>query len=204
VGPQPMQVSSLAIFFISLMLSTVLCIPSTVLSLVKANTSIGRYQNTSSFVSYQDATLGIKFQYPENWKKILHYSANNSRIEFISPLQSQFEIFPPSFGVSVSNATSNLTLDRLSKTIIEKGRQSMTDFKLLQSNITKVGGIPAQKIVYTFISPDPSLQIQFQTMDILVIKSDRIYTISYTESRAQYANYLSTIEQIVNSFEIKR
>ena len=197
-------VSSLAIFFIPIMLSTVLFFPSNILSVVKANTSIGRYQNTSNFVSYQDATLGIKFQYPEDWKKIVHYSANNSRIEFISPLQSQFEIFPPSFVVSVSNTTSNLTLDRISKAIIDKGRQSMTDFNLLQSNITEVGSIPALKLIYTFISSDPSLQLHFQTMDILTIKTNRLYTISYTESRAQYTNYLSTIEHIVHSFEITK
>jgi len=174
------------------------------LSAVKANTSIGSYQNTSNFVSYQDATLGIKFQYPEDWKKIVHYSANNSRIEFISPLQSQFEIFPPSFAVSVSNITSNLTLDRISKAIIDKGRQSMTDFNLLQTNISEVGSIPALKLIYTFISSDPSLQLHFQTMDILTIKTNRLYTISYTESRAQYTNYLSTIEHIVHSFEITK
>ena len=197
-------VSSLAIFVIPLMLSIVLFFPSNMLSAVKANTSIGSYQNTSNFVSYQDATLGIKFQYPEDWKKIVHYSANNSRIEFISPLQSQFEIFPPSFVVSVSNITSNLTLDRISKAIIDKGRQSLTDFNLLQSNITEVGSIPAQKLIYTFISSDPSLQLHFQTMDILTIKTNRLYTISYTESRAQYTNYLSTIEHIVHSFEITK
>ena len=196
--------SSLAIFVIPLMLSIVLFFPSNMLSAVKANTSIGSYQNTSNFVSYQDATLGIKFQYPEDWKKIVHYSANNSRIEFISPLQSQFEIFPPSFVVSVSNITSNLTLDRISKAIIDKGRQSMTDFNLLQSNITEVGSIPALKLIYTFISSDPSLQLHFQTMDILTIKTNRLYTISYTESRAQYTNYLSTIEHIVHSFEITK
>jgi len=197
-------VSSLAIFVIPLMLSIVLFFPSNMLSAVKANTSIGGYQNTSNFVSYQDATLGIKFQYPEDWKKIVHYSANNSRIEFISPLQSQFEIFPPSFVVAVSNTTSNLTLDRISEAIIDKGRQSMTDFNLLQSNMTEVGSIPVQKLIYTFISSDPSLQLRFQTMDILTIKSNRLYTISYTESRAQYTNYLSTIEHIVHSFEITK
>ena len=197
-------ISSLAIFVIPLMLSIVLFFPSNMLSAVKANTSIGSYQNNSNFVSYQDATLGIKFQYPEDWKKIVHYSANNSRIEFISPLQSQFEIFPPSFVVSVSNITSNLTLDRISKAIIDKGRQSMTDFNLLQSNITEVGSIPALKLIYTFISSDPSLQLHFQTMDILTIKTNRLYTISYTESRAQYTNYLSTIEHIVHSFEITK
>jgi PsbP-like protein len=197
-------VSSLAIFFIPIMLSIVLFLPSNILSAVKTNTSIGRYQNTSNFVSYQDATLGIKFQYPEDWKKIVHYSANNSRIEFISPLQSQFEIFPPSFVVSVSNTTSNLTLDRISKVIIDKGSQSVRDFNLLQSNITEVGSIPAQKLIYTFISSDPSLQLQFQTMDILIKKSNQLYTISYTESRAQYTNYLSTIDHIIRSFEITK
>ncbi|MDQ6667021.1 MAG: hypothetical protein M3Y53_02215 [Thermoproteota archaeon] len=191
-------VSPLAIFLTTITLSIVIS-PVNILSAAKANTSIGRFQNTSSFVSYQDAILGIKFQYPENWKKVVHYSANNSRIEFFSPLQSQLEVFPPSFLVGVSKTT--LTLDGLSKTILDKARQSIMDFNLLQSNSTEVGGIPAQQLVYTFKSSDPSLQLHFQTMDILMIKSNWLYTFSYTESRAQYANYLSTIEQIVHSFE---
>jgi hypothetical protein len=190
-------VSSLAIFFTTITLSIVIS-PANILS---ANMSIGRFQNASSFVSYQDAALGIKFQYPENWTKIVHYSANNSRIELISPLQSQLEVFPPSFVVAVSKPTGNLTLDGVSTTILVKARQSMMDFNLLQSNSTKVGGIPAQQLIYTFMSSDPSLQLHFQTMDILMIKSSWLYTLSYTESRAQYANYLSTIEQIVHSFE---
>jgi hypothetical protein len=70
--------------------------------------------------------------------KIIHYSANNSRIEFISPLQSQLEILPPSFLVGVSKTTSKLTLDGLSKTILNKARESMMDFNLLQSNSTEV------------------------------------------------------------------
>jgi hypothetical protein len=107
------------------------------LSAVRVNMSISRCQNTSSFVSYQDAALGIKSQYLENWIKIVHYSANNSRIEFISPLQSQLEIFPPSFLVGVSKTTSKLTLDGLSKTILNKARESMMDFNLLQSNSTE-------------------------------------------------------------------
>lgn len=78
----------------------------------------------------------------------------------------------------------------------------MMDFILLQSNITEVGGIPAQKLIYTFISSDSSLKLQFQTMDTMRTKSKRLYTISYTESRMQFNNYLSTIEQIVHSFEI--
>ena len=63
-------VSSLAIFSTATTLSIVIS-PANILS---ANMSIGRFQNTSSFVSYQDAALGIKFQYPENWMKIVHYS----------------------------------------------------------------------------------------------------------------------------------
>lgn len=69
---------------------------------------------------------------------MVHYSANNSRIEFISPLQSQLEIFPPSFLVGASKTTSKLTLDGLSKSILNKARESMMDFNLLQSNSTEV------------------------------------------------------------------
>jgi hypothetical protein len=158
--------------------------------------SISRCQNTSSFVSYQDAALGIKSQYLENWIKIVHYSANNSRIEFISPLQSQLEIFLPSFLVGASKTTSKLTLDGLSKTILNKARESMIAIKQHRS-----GSISAQQLIYTFKSSDTSLQLPFRTMDILMIKSNSQYTFSYTESRAQYANILSTTEQNVHSFE---
>lgn len=75
---------------------------------------------------------------------------------------------------------------------------------LLHSNIIEVGGGPAQKLIYTFNGSDPSLQLHFKTLDILIIRSNRPCTISYAESIAQYANYLSTIEQIVYSFEIKK
>ena len=193
-------VSPLVIFLTTITLSIVIS-PANILSAVKANMPIGRFQNTSSFASYQDAALGIKFQYPENLMKIVHYSANNSRIEYISPLQSQLELFPPSFLVGVSKNTSKLTLDGSSKTILDKARESMMDSNLLQSISTEVGSIAAQQLIYTFKSSDPSSQLHFQTMDILMIKSNWLYTFSYTESRAQYDNYLSTIEQIVNSFE---
>ncbi len=196
-----MQIVSPLVIFLTTITLSIVNSPANILSAVKANMPIGRFQNTSCFVSYQDAVLGIKFQYPEIWKKIVHYSANNSRIEFFSPLQSQLEIFPPSFLVGVSKTPSKLTLDGLSKTTLDKARQSMMDFNLLQSNSTEVGGIPAHELIYTFKSSDPSLQLQFQTMDILMIKNNWLYTFSYTESRAQYANYLSTIEQIVHSFE---
>lgn len=77
------------------------------------------------------------------------------------------------------------------------------DSNLLQSNRTEVGSIAEQQLIYTFKSSDPSLQLHFQTMDILMIRSNWLYMFSYTKSRAQYANYLSTIERIVNSFETK-
>jgi hypothetical protein len=105
--------------------------------------------------------------------------------------------------VGVSKTTRDLTLDGSSKTILDKARESIMDSNLLQSNRTEVGSIAAQQLIYTFRSSDPSLQLHFQTMDILMIKSNWLYTFSYTESRAQYANYLSTIEQIVNSYETK-
>jgi hypothetical protein len=84
-------------------------------------------------------------------------------------LQSQLEILPPSFLVGVSKTTSKLTPDGLSKTTLDKARQSMMDFNLLHSSSTEYGTNPAQQLIYTFESSDP-LQLNFQTMDILMIE----------------------------------
>jgi hypothetical protein len=72
--------------------------------------------------------------------------------------------------VAVSKTTSNLTLDGLSKTILDKSRQAMMDFNLLLSNSTKVGTIPAQQLLCTFMSSDHSLQLHPQTLDIWMME----------------------------------
>ena len=187
---------------ISLLMSTmVLSIETSLGATVQGNNlTQGPSQNSSQFVSYQDPILGIKFQYPVSWKKAVHYSANTSRIDFFAPLASQSEIFPPSLVISISNTTQNSTLAEITKAILAKAKQSVLEFNLLQSNVTELAGVPAQKLVYTFRSLDPSVDVHFQTMNIWMIKGNRIYTVSYTESTSQYADYLQTIEKIISSF----
>jgi hypothetical protein len=192
----------LLILIISVMILTVVLSIETSLgatgqgsNLIKDNS-----QNTSQFVSYQDKTLGIQFQYPVSWKKAVHYSANTSRIDFFAPLSSQSEIFPPSLVIAISNSTQNSTLAEITKAILAKAKQSMLEFDLLQSNVTELAGIPAQKLVYTFRSLEPSVDVYFQTMNILMVKGNKLYTISYTESTSQYGDHLPAIESIIGSF----
>jgi hypothetical protein len=79
----------------------------------------------------------------------------------------------------VSKTTSKLTLDGLSKTILDKAKESMMDFNLLHSNSSEVGSIAAQQLIYTFKNSDPSLQLHFQTMDILMIEQLAIHFLLY-------------------------
>ena len=187
---------------ISLMMSTIVVSIETPLGATGQGNNMTKdlSQNSNQFVSYQDTTLGIKFQYPVSWHKAVHYSANTSRIDFFAPLASQSEIFPPSVVISVSNTTQDSKLAEITKAILAKAKQSMSEFNLLQFNVTELAGFPAQKLVYTFRSLDPSVDVHFQTMNIWMIKDKRIYTISYTESTSQYADHLPTIENIIGSF----
>jgi len=199
----PIRVLLLSLLLvISLLMSTVVFSIETSLGATGQGNNLtqGLSQNSSQFVSYQDTILGIKFQYPLSWKKAVYYSANTSRIDFFAPLASQAEIFPPSLVISISNTTQNSTLAEITKAILAKAKQSMLEFNLLESNVTELAGVPAQKLVYTFRSLDPSVDVHFQTMNIWMIKGNRIYIVSYTESTSQYADYLPTIEKIIGSF----
>ena len=159
---------------------------------------------TSTFVTYQNATMNIKIGYPSVWKTTEHISANTKVLEFIAPPESHMDTFPPVVTVSVRNLTlsNNVTLDMYTKENLNEAKRSLPSFELVESNDTTLSNLKAHKIVYTFVSPNPSAQLHFQTMNIWTIQDDKVYTFTYSDSRLEYSRHLPIIQKMVDSFKI--
>jgi hypothetical protein len=139
------------LFFSPLVTSTMYTAP---LQLAIAQTTTPtKTTNSNAFLIYENnSTLGVKIQYPSNWEKQENGTKQDTQtdvVTFHSPIVN-------------SNANLDITIDDISDqkgmTIIQYAnqnladlKQSLTDFKLIESNTNSVviAGLPAYKTVYT-------------------------------------------------------
>ncbi|HZA07155.1 MAG TPA: PsbP-related protein [Nitrososphaeraceae archaeon] len=156
----------------------------------------------NKFLVYTNPNQGIRIDYPANWKLDEHPYADKFVAHLTSTLKNSSDVSPATFAVSVETLKKNISLDNYTNTNLAKAKQSLPRFQLIESNATTLAGIPAHKIVYTFLSPDPAIQIPFTSMNIWTIKQGKAYNISYTQARSQFAKYLEVTEHMINSFTI--
>ena len=156
----------------------------------------------NKFLVYTNPNQGIRIDYPANWKLDEHPYADKFVAYLTSTLKNSSDVSPATFTVSVETLKKNISLDNYTNTNLAKAKQSLPRFQLIESNATTLAGIPAHKIVYTFLSPDPAIQIPFTSMNIWTIKQGKAYNISYTQARSQFAKYLEVTEHMINSFTI--
>lgn len=156
----------------------------------------------NSFLVYANPNHGIRMDYPANWKLDEHPYADKFVAHLTSTLKNSSDVSPATFTVSVETLKKNISLDNYTNANLVKAKQSLPRFQLIESNATTLAGIPAHKIVYTFLSPDPAIQIPFTSMNIWTIKQGKAYNISYTQARSQFTKYLEVTEHMINSFTI--
>jgi eukaryotic-like serine/threonine-protein kinase len=156
----------------------------------------------NNFLVYSNPNHGIKIDYPANWKLDEHPYTDKFIALLTSTLKNSSDVAPATFTASVETLKKNISLDNYTNANLAKAKQSLPHFQLIDSNATILAGIPAHKIVYTFVSPDPAIQIPFKSMNIWTIKQGKAYNISYTQTRSQYNKYLGVIEHMINSFSI--
>jgi serine/threonine-protein kinase len=156
----------------------------------------------NNFLVYTNPIHGIRIDYPANWKLDEHPYADRFVAHLTSSLKNSSDVSPATITISVETLKKNISLDNYTNTNLAKAKQSLPRFHLIESNATTLAGIPAHKIVYTFLSPDPAIQIPFTSMNIWTIKQGKAYNISYTQARSQFTKYLEVTEHMINSFTI--
>jgi|SRR6188472_346627 len=184
-----------------LMVMSVLLLPSAIITQIASAQT-----NDGIFLTYQSHTYGFKIQYPSNWEKLefaqgIEEEHRNIVVNFLSPAgEGTSNTFREYLIIEVGNSTSHdESLTQYVTTQIHL-RQALPNFNLVESTLTSVsGGNPAHKIVYTYSNPIVGIT---KAMDILTIKSDKLYFLSYNADAVKYSRYLPIIQKVIDSFQI--
>jgi hypothetical protein len=127
-----------------------------------------------------------------NKKAILH---DNIVVGFGIPKENPTDLSFDSLYVRLLDIPANYTISL--NDFIELNRGDLKDtrpkFSLIESTPTTLGGVPAYQIVYTDIGQ--------KKLGISVINGNKAYMVSYGARPERYLKYLSTVEQMIASFE---
>jgi hypothetical protein len=78
--------------------------------------------------------------------------------------------------------------------------KSLPDFKLIESNIFSLADSSAEKLVYNYSNPEVGVT---KVMDVLIIKDEKLYLLSFNSDAAKYNNYLPRIQKMLGSFQFR-
>ena len=157
----------------------------------QSNTNQTPSNGNSTFLTYKKPTYGIQIQYPSTWIKVVHSS--NEIVRFISPPGT----VPVSLGIIVRTGASQLVpLQVYVNAGIDVLKKIFSGFNLISSNETTVGGVPAQKMVYTANLPS-GLKLKF--LQYFAIRDNTSYVITSGTLPGDFATYLPTLQRMISS-----
>ena len=150
--------------------------------------------NNTNATTASSPALGIQMGYPSEW---IVNDLGNGTIRFSSPLRTDLMRLT----VNVVNLPLNITLDKIVEQNLNRSKQQLSNFSLIESNATTISSEnqSAHKIVYTNTNKNPNFPLKFKTMQIFSIKDGQLITISYVSEDSQYFRYLPTIENMIDS-----
>jgi hypothetical protein len=152
----------------------------------------------SNFLLYENPTLGIKIQYPADWEEINGQA--DSKVTFISPLQSNLDMYRDNVMITIKSLSKNMTLDEYARMFISGLKNNATDFKIIEEGpTTLVANNTAYKIIFT----TKDRQYDLKVMTVLTINDDKVHLIEYRSEQESYFKYLVTAQKMIDSFEIK-
>ncbi len=148
----------------------------------------------SDFLTYENFDYGIKIAYPSDWEQ---KETEDIIIAFVSPKTDSSDAIQENLGLTMNDlAGQGLTLPKYNEIAIEQLKQTFPDIKIIESGSTVLSNNPAYKAVFT------ASNLKF--MQAWTIKNDLAYVWSYVATESSYSNYLGTIQEMLDSFEITR
>jgi eukaryotic-like serine/threonine-protein kinase len=157
--------------------------------------------NGGIFKPYMNPTFGIQMQRPPDWtvaENKNHSVDNIEVVNFSSPVSEDVTV-----SVDTVNSTTPTTMATALKQYVNDSilsdLKTSPNFKLLEPNTnTTLGGNPAYSITYT----DKDQGGPYKGMDIVTMKNDKAYDISYTADPDRYDSVFPTVQTMINSFKI--
>jgi hypothetical protein len=170
--------------------------------------------NTASldFLTYEHPILGVTMQYPHDWS-VRQYeynpSANSTLVGFYSPSKTASELgnisgvsghFVPYSDIFVFDS-KNLTLDILMSQRLKRLQNDMHISGIELKPFTLNDGQPARLLIYRTIAGGDEL---FKKMQVYTIYGNKVYLISFTSQDASFPNYMSIVQKMTKTFEIRK
>ena len=118
-------------------------------------------------------------------------------VGFISPKEDELSPLKERVAVEIKNLPSeNMSLDDYTTLTINRLKQSITDFQVIESINTSLAGlIPAHKLTY--------LDNQgYMVMKIYGILSSKVYIVTFYTESSKFSSYLPIAQKMIDSFEI--
>jgi hypothetical protein len=149
--------------------------------------------SNNTFLTYKNSAYGIKIQYPSSWTRSANQSSNEI-VRFISPPGT----VPVSLNIIVKPGLSqSIPLQLYINAGIDILKKSLSNFDLISSNATTLGGVPAEKMVYTANLPS-GLKLKF--IQSFAIKDTTGYIVTSGTLPDDFTNYLPTVQKMISSF----
>jgi hypothetical protein len=160
--------------------------------------------STAGYLTYKSSKYGFEIQYPSNWEKIdfgqaIEEDDRHIVVTFLSPPEDALDIFREYLVIQVGIPMFDRSLEQNVNAQINSLRDSLPDFRIVESNATTVaGGNRAHTLVYTFnVGED-----EYKVTEFWIIKADKLYYLKYSTESEKSDNYGSTIRKMIDSFRI--
>jgi hypothetical protein len=160
---------------------------------------------SKNFLLYNNATYGIKFQFPNGWSKIELLSGRITNVEFTSPtgnLSGSVQL-PAEVVISIEKGLGNVTtLRQYSEAADKLLHETLGNFNTTASRPATLSGQPAIARVLDVRQPVSGIHINIA--QVFTIKDSKAYDITYTAPASKYFSYLPTVQQMISSFQITK
>jgi serine/threonine-protein kinase len=179
-----------------------------------AKNNASKTSSSSNYLTYQNPFLGIRIKYPPGWL-VQEYAYSNSASShvvagFFSPSKTGSELgnvsgvsglFVPYVDILIfpSNGTSldNLVQEKINNFL------NNSDFTI-NKNETKPfmlnGNHPAYMLDYVVTVGGDEF---FRKSQAWTIFGDNVYVITFTSQQSLFADYIRTVEKMINSFQVQ-
>ena len=154
---------------------------------------------SGNLLAYESPDYGITTQYPDGWEILIQRTSNSSiSLRFDSPPENDTDIFRENVLFVIDTISNNTALSNFTSAALGSYLESYPDLELIELTSTNLANntIPAYKLVGS------RTQEGLDFMQIVAMKEDKVYVITYSSEKTKYSTYLPIIEKMIDSFEV--
>ena len=164
---------------------------------------IGINRNSyKEFADYVNDDYQFAIKYPQNWsQQQLDDPITGEVVVFATPPETTMDLFIEKLYISVEYLPSETTsLEQYTQMVFERINQTRgSEIKVYEDYKTTIDKSPARKVIYS--RKEGGLQLK--QMETFTIKNNQVYIAIYTAERAKFSKFYSTVEKIIDSWEIQ-